>query len=252
MGCSLCSGHSATSKEVKIDNMEILMPGKVRNVYICDSNKGTLVCKSIPITTSSWKREIKALHALKGYDKNMFQEFSHTTYTDTDVCIYSKFIPGCDLYKFLEINYFSEREIKIFVKKIVKILNKLHNFGIWHLDIKPENIICRNDNLFDPILIDFGHSIFHHNKKSHKIKNRGTIGYASPEQSLGKCSQTSDVWSLAITIFVCLEKKYPDENWRISISDLTLDLQDLFEKMLTVDCSKRIKISEILYHPWFK
>lgn len=43
-----------------------------------------------------------------------------------------------------------------FVNKLLDILEFCHNEGIVHRDIKPDNIILRNDNINDPVLIDFG------------------------------------------------------------------------------------------------
>jgi serine/threonine protein kinase len=46
-----------------------------------------------------------------------------------------------------------------FIIKIIKIISSLHELGIYHLDIKSDNIvIIRKDNDYDIILLDFGTS----------------------------------------------------------------------------------------------
>ena len=89
MGCCFSCICSDNSKEVELFSMEIINEGKVRKIYKCGSSIGPLVCKTIPIKTNSWKREIPTLKSLVGMDE-YFQQFSHITRTETEICIFSR------------------------------------------------------------------------------------------------------------------------------------------------------------------
>ena len=57
--------------------------------------------------------------------------------------------------------------------KICKVLNKIHEQGIIHMDLKPENIMLdRSGNIY---LIDFGAALF----AGEKLSGYGTKNYAS-------------------------------------------------------------------------
>ena len=249
MGCCLSCD---TSEEVELFNMELISEGRVRKIYKCNSSVGELACKTIPLQTNSWKREIIALQSLVGIG-DCFQQLSHVTRTETEVCIFNKFIPGHDLYAHIDTENFRENETKGFLKELVSIVFKLHQHGMWHLDIKPENIMCRDGDITDLVLIDFGHSLFHNKEKSYILPNRGTVGYSSPEQLRGVCTAKGDVWSIGATLYVAIFKEYPVDKWSEKTKELSITpLTELFSRLLEEDIDSRITISELYNHPWIK
>ena len=250
MGCCFSCICSDNSKEVELFSMEIINEGKVRKIYKCGSSIGPLVCKTIPIKTNSWKREIPTLKSLVGMDE-YFQQFSHITRTETEICIFSRLVHGSDFYNYIDRNDFDECDAKPFMKELVKAVFKLHEHGIWHLDIKPENIVCRNEDLSDLVLIDFGHSLFHKREKNFILLNRGTTGYSSPEQLKGLCTAKGDVWSIGVTTYVAIFKRYPVKDYQKNISALTDPvLAELLHMILQKDVGQRISIEELYNHPW--
>jgi serine/threonine protein kinase len=97
------------------------------------------------------------------------------------------------------------------VMPILNGLHAVHEVGLLHLDIKPENIYLRSDG--SPMLIDFG-STRHAMTESHPA-GRVTLthGYAPVEQypDKGKLGPWSDVYALGATMYRCVTGKRPDD-----------------------------------------
>lgn len=135
---------------------------------------------------------------------------------------------------------FSEDEMIFWLKKLLPVLEYVHEHQVIHRDISPDNIMLPEGGDL-PVLIDFGvgKQIAEINEAS-KINQIafagnmslvGKVGYAPREQiSLGLCSPSSDIYALGVTAVVLLTGKNPsylmdryslDWNWRIytNISD---------------------------------
>lgn len=68
----------------------------------------------------------------------------------------TEFIPGDILSDFIRtevMNIFSAVSLTI---KLLDTLKYCHQIGIVHRDIKPDNIIIKNNDISTPVLIDFG------------------------------------------------------------------------------------------------
>ena len=111
-----------------------------------------------------------------------------------------------DIYNAIINNYGGLEGDKEFFRKIVidiaKALKKLHERGVMHRDIKPNNIFLnhtdKNEGERIAKLGDFGCSIFIQDNISDPI---GTILYSSPE-ILKKIeyNEKCDLWSLGVTL----------------------------------------------------
>jgi len=105
---------------------------------------------------------------------------------------------------------------KLWIQKLIELLNFLHVQNIYHCDIKPSNIIIEQHNSsltdFDLHLIDFGLAF---NKKNNLNNNNATIfplGFAPPEQILKRynlINPSSDFFSIGITVFYLWTNKLP-------------------------------------------
>lgn len=113
-------------------------------------------------------------------------------------------VQGISLDKYIKQQLFEEDEAIRIIGEIGDALAYLHDNMINHLDVKPANIILRNDRV--PILIDFG--ISRHfdatGKPTTYSPTAATRGYAPPEQELGQIDRfwpVADVYSLGATLF---------------------------------------------------
>lgn len=97
------------------------------------------------------------------------------------------------------------------VMPILNGLHAVHEVGLLHLDIKPENIYLRSDG--SPMLIDFGST--RHAMTEGRTTGRVTLthGYAPVEQypDRGKLGPWSDVYALGATMYRCVTGKRPDD-----------------------------------------
>jgi serine/threonine protein kinase/tetratricopeptide (TPR) repeat protein len=96
-----------------------------------------------------------------------------------------------------------------FTKQICDGLQKAHQAGIVHRDIKPQNIIINKDGQVK--ILDFGlaklKGVSQLTKESSTL---GTIHYLSPEQALGKdVDHRTDIWSLGVVLYEMLTGKLP-------------------------------------------
>ena len=149
--------------------------------------------------------------------------------------------------------------------QVVNAVYYLHNNNIIHRDIKPENILIGNDNKIK--LCDFGWA------KELTLENRstfcGTVEYMAPEiVGSENYDYSVDIWSLGILLYELLyghspfkasntknvilnikthELIYDDQNKKISKA-----CKDLIQKLLVSNPQKRLKIKDILEHPFVK
>ena len=149
---------------------------------------------------------------------------------------------------------FSETEIIRWLMNMLPILTYIHQRGIIHRDISPDNIMHPQGEEL-PVLIDFGvgkltnlpygdednpYSTHSHSFVG-KMSFVGKIGYAPREQiSMGRCSPSSDIYALGVTAIVLLTGKMPtllldqytlDWQWR-KYAQTDGDLAQIIDKMI--------------------
>lgn len=166
-----------------------------------------------------------------------------------------------DLLEFIqEKDFQNEEEKKKVILGIAKSIQYLHNRGISHGDIKPENILL--DYNMNPKLCDFGFADTSLICNSNEIK--GTLKYLSPE-ILKKCKYNrlkSDIWALGITYYAISEKSFPfyDEDDDFVINQILNgyllinpddQLQNIVGKCTKMNVNDRITINELIQDEYF-
>src|SRR5271166_6715120 len=83
-----------------------------------------------------------------------------------------------------------------------------HAATVVHRDIKPSNVILTQNGVAK--IVDFGLARLASTGSTQSISTAGTIGYMSPEQTVGKyVDQRTDIWSLGIVLAEMVTGKNP-------------------------------------------
>ena len=192
----------------------------------------------------------------------------HNVHEDNDnINIIMEYAENGNLYELISKEKTGLNESKAFdyFIQVVNAVYYLHNNNIIHRDIKPENILIgANDKIK---LCDFGWA------KELTLENRstfcGTVEYMAPEiVGSENYDYSVDIWSLGILLYELLyghspfkanntknvilnikthELTYDDKNKVVSKS-----CKDLIQKLLDSNPQKRLKIKDILEHPFVK
>ena len=127
-------------------------------------------------------------------------------------CMVMELIDGTNLAEYLEDNgILSEAKALPIIQQVGSALSFVHQQGLTHLDVKPENIMLRKRG-FEAVLIDFG--IARQATTPGKLRtntNSGTKYYAPIELSekRAELGAYTDVYSLAATLYVMLTGELP-------------------------------------------
>ena len=121
-----------------------------------------------------------------------------------------EYIPGQTLAELVQSQVLSEAKAVEYIRQIGDALNVLHQAGLLHRDVKPQNIILRQDT-DTVVLCEFGISCDFTPGVRQTHANLLSAGYAPLEQySLeGRCTPATDIYALAATFYYLLTGRPP-------------------------------------------
>ncbi len=171
-------------------------------------------------------------------------------YTEQENRLYlvQQFINGLNLEREVRREgNFDEAKIRKLLNDLLPVLQFMQDSQVIHRDIKPANIIRRKSD-GKPVLVDFGAAKFATTTNLAQVGTTiGTVGYAAPEQSLGKAVFSSDIYSLGVTCIYLLTKVEPynlfDASegfvWRHRTDGVSDRLSQIIDKMLNTSVKAR-------------
>lgn len=141
-------------------------------------------------------------HIVPVYDVGRIEQFHYLA---------MDYLQGGDLSSWIKSGLTPEESEQIIIQ-IAKALHFAHGKGYIHRDIKPDNILFREDN--SAVLTDFGiaQPLLKNSSESSKRERIvvGTPAYMSPEQSQGKAIDArSDLYSLGVMFYQMLTREQP-------------------------------------------
>jgi serine/threonine protein kinase len=126
-------------------------------------------------------------------------------------CIIMEYIAGGDLGQYVRYKgALSEEEALGYIQQIGSALTYIHQQGFIHRDVKPANIMLRQNTL-EAVLIDFGLARDFSQDKMQTHTNSRTESFAPIEQYeiRAKRGAYTDVYALAATLYYILTLKLP-------------------------------------------
>lgn len=155
-------------------------------------------------------------------------------------------------------------DARAYFRQIIFGVDYCHRFNICHRDLKPENLLLDETKRIVKVA-DFGMAALQPIERMLET-SCGSPHYASPEIVSGKSykGSASDIWSCGIILFALLCGRLPFDDPNITRllakvregkfdmpKELEPSAQDLIWKMLVVNPEERIRMPEIMRHPWF-
>ncbi|MCX7561322.1 serine/threonine-protein kinase [Sulfitobacter sp. F26204] len=154
------------------------------------------------------------------------------------------YIEGPGLDQKLDEGPMSAEDLLILCKRVSEGLKAAHDRSIVHRDLSPDNIILRNGNPAEAVVIDFGIAKDTNPGAETIVGNEfaGKYAYAAPEQLSGNTDARSDIYSLGALILANFRGKSPDiganpmevvqnKNKPLDTADVPEPLKSLLDKM---------------------
>ena len=128
----------------------------------------------------------------------------------------SKYFNGVNAVSFMNDHAMTHRQITNLIIKIAKGIEFIHNHGIVHCDIKPDNILINSSGVVK--IIDFGLAKLINPAFPFLSKRlRGTKKYMAPEQLKNKINTVqTDIYSFGLTCHEMLSDELPYSRWRLA------------------------------------
>lgn len=108
--------------------------------------------------------------------------------------------------------YPQEADLRLIFWSLMHAVQVMHDTKFLHLDIKPSNVIMRDE--FTPVLIDLGGARrfpFDPQRHTASVSNY-TPGFAAPEQHLEKAAElcaATDLYGIGTSLLYCMTGKIP-------------------------------------------
>lgn len=184
--------------------------------YVSDFGNGTFLCiyepthklyivKKVDLSYKDYYARIAAIN------NPHLAKIMYIDYSDNTLSVVREYISGDSLSDVLKTKKtLSEAQAIMITAQVCEGLTELHNQGLVHRDVNPNNILITTDG--NAIIIDYGIVRSFSQSKSVDTVILGTPGYAAPEQfGFTQSDQRTDIYAVGVLLNVMLTGVLPNE-----------------------------------------
>ena len=240
--------------------------GAFGKVYEATWKDERVAVKVVNTTISGYTQVLQELHALTYIpcEFNVCKVFGSYLHDEDSIGIIME-LCDFDLFDYIsKTGPLAELQAKPIFRDVANSLNFMHVNGLYHCDIKLDNIMIKDGVVK---IVDFG--------LMNSSQSAGSMNYAPPETwTKGKPGSHTDVWSLAICVYACLTNGFPweiahttDIRYTTIISknvstveaiflyykrscSFSLELIDLLNNMMITSPNRRISMEQVYNSSW--
>lgn len=241
-----------------------------------------MACKVLDITISSRHQNLAAKNELFIMERvqhphiiRLYKHFIIETQRSRLVYIFMQ-LAECEslsIYVRKSKNGLPEQECKRILAQITTAVNHMHGKGIAHRDLKMGNVLLNSK--YECLVTDFGLSRVAFRRSKGKILSNkfcGTVPYMAPEILLTKEYHIdydpfyADIWAIGVILYCISNRGYPFNDSRGCMLEQQMshkikfskkmtfhpdnNMIDLFYRLLDPNMMTRIKIEQLMVHPW--
>ncbi|KAL5104553.1 Death-associated protein kinase 2 [Taenia crassiceps] len=217
------------------------------------------------MTPEEVEREVQVLRSIDHHTIVKLYEI----YEQEDLSIILlELVNGGELFaRVAEFERLEEQEAVFFIAQILLGVNHMHQLGIVHLDLKPENIMIEDMETKRIKIIDFG--LARRLNSNEVIQDMaGTPEFCAPEiVNFDPITFATDMWAIGVMTYILLSGISPFagdtqvETFqnilecsvtfdREEFLDVSLEARDFITRLLRKNPRKRDTASQCLRHPW--
>lgn len=228
------------------------------------------------------RREVEALKECQGHPNIV--KFVEVLKDSHHIYIVLELLGGGELlHRINKTSSFTDSQARHYFRQMVQAVAYMHQKGIAHCDLKPENVLFEGPSSEHLKLIDFSFAkSIENNNCLVSSPIAGTLGYSAPEVFDGRsyALESSDLWSLGVILYTMLCGQAPftprqffgHTNLASSAKQMEIimdkirrgsfdlaasawecvseEAKDLVKRLLTVDPDRRITMEQLLVHEW--
>ena len=159
------------------------------------------------IVLRSFPHRVSAYEKLQNIRHVNLPEIYDVLDMDDGQIVLEEYIDGLTVAQVMEIDKYRSSGARKVLLGLCDALTVLHNRGIVHRDVKPENVIVEKSGRV--VLIDLNASRIE-SEASKDTVVMGTVGYASPEQlGIAQTDARTDIYAIGVLYNVMLTGQHP-------------------------------------------
>ncbi|MFM8611763.1 MAG: serine/threonine-protein kinase, partial [Actinomycetota bacterium] len=164
--------------------------------------------KAIPAEEKLRRRARREMRVASSLDHGAIVRMVGSVEDEHYIFVAFELVRGNDLSVVLKERRLEEPEILRAVAAVCDALEHAHARGIVHRDVKPGNILLREDGILK--LTDFGIALIDSPDATVDESLLGTLSYMAPEQVRGELQTSAiDVWASALVAYEALTRRNP-------------------------------------------